>query len=126
MSKTIRTKPPRKINFKGVAYVAGPYRGKTIRDVVENIREAEAAAVELWKRGYAVICPHKNTALLDGIATDEVFLQGDLEILKRCDLLVLLPRWQESAGAVAEHDYAREHGINRRDLYDVLREPKRN
>lgn len=89
-----------------IAFVSGPYRAATESAVVQNIREAEAISVELWKMGYAVICPHKNTALFGGLMPDEVWLQGDLEILKRCDLIVLSPRWEESSGAVAEKNEA--------------------
>lgn len=94
-----------------LAYVAGPYRSKTINGIVQNIREAEAIAGELWKRGFAVICPHKNTALLDGIVPDQTFLDGDFVMLRRCDLVVLTPRWEESVGARAERDEAERYGI---------------
>ena len=95
-----------------VAYIAGPYRGETILDILENIREAEKWALVYWKKGYAVICPHKNSALFDGQAHDDVWLQGDLELLKRSDLIVMIPGWQLSEGALAEFNFARGHGIN--------------
>jgi hypothetical protein len=94
-----------------VAYIAGPYRSKTIRGVVENIRRAEQVAIKYWLKGYAVICPHKNTALLDGVAADDVWLNGDLEILKRCDVIVMIEGWQWSLGAAAELEFARKHGL---------------
>jgi len=85
-----------------VAYVSGRYRAPTLHEVVANIRSAEAVAIALWQMGYAVVTPHLNTALLDGCAPDEVWLEGDLEILKRCDLLVTVPGWEDSKGATAE------------------------
>ena len=94
-----------------VVYLAGPYRAKTIHKVVENIRTAEKYAIELWKKGYAVICPHKNSALLDGVVPDDYFLGGDHEILKRCDIVYMLPGWEKSAGASAEHQLAKNLGI---------------
>jgi len=94
-----------------VAYVAGPYTADTIHGVVQNIRNAEAVAVELWKMGYAVICPHKNTALFDGICEDSVWLEGDLKILKRCDILVLAKGWRSSKGACKEVKIAIEYHI---------------
>ena len=57
-----------------VAFISGPYRGKTESDVVANIRHAEKYALKYWQLGYAVICPHKNTALFGGLAPDEVWL----------------------------------------------------
>ena len=81
-----------------VAYVAGPYNADSIYSIVQNIRRAEFVALSLWKMGYAVICPHKNTSLLDGECTRQTWIDGDLEILRRCDLLVVLPNWGESEG----------------------------
>lgn len=70
-------------------------------------------ALEYWRKGYAVICPHKNTALFDGAegTTDDTWLEGDLEILGRCDVVVALPGWKGSMGARAEVVEARRQGI---------------
>ena len=94
-----------------IAYVAGPYRGRTVWQTVQNIRRAEAVALELWRMGYPTICPHKNTALLDGSCPDETWLEGDLALLARCDLMVLAPGWERSRGTVEEIAYAKEHNI---------------
>ena len=94
-----------------VAYIAGPYRSDTISGVVENIRKAEKVAIKYWKKGYAVICPHKNTALLDGVCDDNVWLKGDIEILKRCDVIVMMEGWETSSGALAELVFAKTNGI---------------
>lgn len=94
-----------------VAYVAGPYRAATARGVVENIRRAEAVALELWARGYVAICPHKNTSLFDGALPDSAWLEGDLEILRRCDLVVCTDDYQRSSGARREVELAIELSI---------------
>ena len=78
---------------------------------MRNIRNAEAVAAELWKTGFAVICPHMNTALMGGICPDDVWLKGDLVMLERCDLVVLAPGWRASAGTLAEVARATERGI---------------
>jgi len=93
-----------------VLYVIGPYRARTIREIVENIRRAEAVALKYWRQGYSVICPHTNSALFDGALNDEDILDGCLEIMGRCDGVVVLPGWQESAGSVAEVAKARSAG----------------
>jgi len=89
-----------------VAYIAGPYRSETIQGIAENIRKAERIAIKYWKGGYAVICPHKNTALFDGECPDNVWLEGDIEIMKRCDVVIMTPDWRQSEGARQEHEIA--------------------
>ena len=89
-----------------LAYVAGPYRSDSESGVVANIRRAEDVAIGLWQMGYAVICPHKNTALFGGLCPDDTWLRGDLEMLLRCDLIVLTPDWEKSSGARAEREMA--------------------
>lgn len=112
MSESQRRAFRRRFEMK-VLYVAGPYRAKTEYQVLQNIREAEAIAVELWKMGFAVICPHKNTAFLGGAKDmpDSVWLRGDLEIIERCDAIVLSPRWRTSTGTIAEKEHAQKLGI---------------
>jgi hypothetical protein len=91
-----------------VAYIAGPYRGRSKVKIINwlqrqaNIRHAAKVAKWAWKEGYAVICPHKNSGNFDGLNTDLMFLNGDVEILKRCDVMILVPRWQQSEGTIDE------------------------
>lgn len=94
-----------------VAFIAGPYRAKSVRGMILNIRQAEKYALRYWKKGYAVICPHLNTSLLDGNDTDHMFLDGAIEIMKRCDLVVMIPGWSTSVGARNEYEVAKSLGI---------------
>jgi hypothetical protein len=94
-----------------VIYIAGPYRAPSEWDVVLNIRSAEAAALNVWRNGGAAICPHKNTAMFGGACPDEGWLQGDLEILRRCDAVFAIDLWWESVGAKAEIELAGSLGI---------------
>jgi hypothetical protein len=96
-----------------VVYVAGPYRGANNWEIENNIRRAEALALVVWQLGAAAICPHANTRFFQGTASDETWLLGDLEILKRCDAVLLTPDWVASAGARAEYEFAKERGIPR-------------
>lgn len=95
-----------------VAYVSGPYRADTPAQILRNIGAAATVAKQLWNEGYAVICPHKNTALFDGDAPDEVWLKGDLEFVKRSDMVVAMTGWENSEGAIAELKYAIEHNVS--------------
>lgn len=94
-----------------VVYIAGPFRAANAWLVEQNIRNAENLALEVWRIGAAVICPHTNTRFFDGAAPDDIWLKGDLEILKRCDAVLLTYNWRRSTGATAEKHYAELHGI---------------
>lgn len=102
-----------KVLKRKVIYLAGPYRAPTIRGVVENIRTSENYLAILWKLGFACISPHMNSAMLDGVhgLVAEDWLDGDFEIIRRCDALFLLPRWEESEGTLLERGVAKEAGI---------------
>jgi len=91
-----------------VIYVAGPYRAETRSEIGLNILRAEKVAKRLWEDGYAVICPHANSAHFDGVVADRCFLEGDIEILTRCDAIYMMKNWQDSEGAMAEHAVAME------------------
>jgi hypothetical protein len=89
-----------------VVYVAGPFRGKDAWEIECNIRRAETLALEVWRLGCAVICPHSNTRFFQGAAPDKVWLDGDLEILRRCDAIIMTEDWERSSGARAEREEA--------------------
>lgn len=99
-----------------ILYISGPYRSKTPYGILQNIRAAESVALKYWRLGYVIICPHKNTALFDGELPDHRWLDGDLEILGRCDGIVMMQNWRESAGAEVEHGYAIEKQL--KIIYD--------
>ena len=94
-----------------LAYVAGKYRGRTHNEIAENIHEARFVATRLWELGYAVICPHTNSGFMSGAAPEEVFLEGGLEMLRRCDLLVLVDEWAASEGTAIEIEEAKRIGL---------------
>src|ERR1051326_4040707 len=98
-----------------IAYVSGPYRSDLGEyHVKKNIRAAEAVAVELWRLGFSVICPHKNSEFMGGAVgcqDDEVWLGGDLELVRRSDFLVMVDGWQDSEGAQMERRLAIRLGI---------------
>lgn len=95
-----------------IIYVAGKYRAETKEGVEANIQKARETAIKLWQLGWAVICPHLNTAHFDGEAPDSVWLEGDKEILRRCDAIYMLDNWRESEGARAELELAISIGLD--------------
>ncbi len=72
----------------------------------QNIRHAETLALEVWRAGYAAICPHSNTRFYQGAAPDNVWLDGDLAILAKCDAILMTDNWEKSSGARAEMQFA--------------------
>ena len=100
-----------------VIFISGKYRAGSEWGLVENIRKAEAAAIELWKQGWVVLCPHKNTAHFGGLCPDRVWLEGDIELLKRCDAVFMLDNWHDSEGAMEEYRIAKE--LNKEIIFEV-------
>jgi hypothetical protein len=88
-----------------ICYLIGPYRGATVSDIHHNIQAAEQAAERLWLAGFAVICPHKNSAYMDGVVADEAFLAAGLEMINRCDFAVVFDYNPDSAGSMQEINY---------------------
>lgn len=97
-----------------IIYLAGPIRPKGDQTLEGNVAKAKRIALELWLMGYVVVCPHANTDLPMAVAerfTMVKWLEGDLEILARCDALVVLEGWEQSMGTRGEICFAREEGI---------------
>jgi hypothetical protein len=96
-----------------IVYVAGPYRADTDEGVVDNIDNAREVGIELWEKGYTAIVPHLNTARfeLDCSCESETYLLGDLEILARCDAILVLPNYEKSMGTLDEISFASRRGI---------------
>jgi hypothetical protein len=96
-----------------LVYLAGPYRSPLGFDGVHrNIQRARRIARRIWTDlRLPTICPHANTAFMDGVGTDGIFLTGDLVMLRRCDAIVMMPGWEDSAGATAELADAVHHGL---------------
>lgn len=97
-------------------YVAGKYLGNSDWETYLNIHHARLAAHRLWDKGWAVICPHSNTAFFGGIGERSgrentsgdwlKWLQGDFEMIKRSDAIYMLNNWQDSKGAKMELEEA--------------------
>jgi hypothetical protein len=100
-----------------IIYTAGPYREFTLDGVVhsvdENIARAMKISAELWQMGHVAICPHGNTAHMEHMIdiSPQQYLDGDIEIVKLCDAMVMTDYWKQSAGAVGEYDEAKRLGM---------------
>ncbi len=95
-------------------YIAGPYSDPDpIHGIEQNVSRASAIALEAWRAGWVAVCPHKNTYPFH-YCTDipeSVWLEGDIELLKRCDAILMIPGWHRSKGAGNEQRVAQRAGI---------------
>ena len=91
-----------------IVFVSGKYSSPTQEGIAANIAHAEAVARRLWAAGFAVICPHSNSAYYDDSATYNQFLAGYLEMIPICDAVIALSNWEDSPGSQVELRRAEE------------------
>ena len=97
------------MNTIPVIYVAGPYRGRSREAVELNIQAARSVGLLCCRKGWSPIIPHANTSHMDAMDPDigdAFWLASTMELLRRCDAVVLVPGWDRSSGTKAEIDEA--------------------
>lgn len=94
-----------------VVYIAGPFRAPTAWGIEQNVRAAEATAFRVASMGFAPLCPHANTRFFHGTLTDAFWLEATMELLRRCDAVMLSEGWDNSSGTKAEIREAERLGI---------------
>ncbi len=104
-----------------VIYVAGPFRASNAWDIECNVRRAEEASLTIWRMGAAALCPHTNTRFFQGAAPDHVWIDGTLELMRRCDAVYVLPNAEQSRGTQGEIREAGAFGIPVFHDFDNLR-----
>jgi hypothetical protein len=94
-------------------YVSGPMTAKHGYSVEQNVQQGLAAHLALLQRGIPNFCPHLGGAF-PSAWTDvswDIWLEYDLAVIDRCTHVLLLPRWETSAGALKEKAYAEAKGL---------------
>lgn len=106
---------PEKKHGMKLVYVAGPYRAETREGVAQNVAAARHVGRLCVQKGWFPVLPTVNTAHFDhdfpGLADDQYWLDGTMELMRRCDAVVLVDGWQYSSGAKAEIEEARKMGL---------------
>jgi hypothetical protein len=90
-----------------LVYIAGPFRGPTPLAVRRNVEAARDLGLLVAAAGGYPVIPHTMTAEFDKQLTDQFWLDGTMELLKRCDAIVCSENWEWSKGAQAELGWAR-------------------
>lgn len=96
-----------------VVYVAGPFRGADGWEIAENVHRAEQLARAVARLGAMPLTPHSIGAKMHGTETDAFWLEGTLELLRRCDAAIFTHDWHRSTGARGENEEAGKLGIPR-------------
>jgi hypothetical protein len=94
-----------------LVFIAGKFSGANAWEIACNVHEAEAAALRVAKLGGMPIVPHSLGRSMFGTLPERFWRDGCLELLGRCDGILLLPRWSNSPGACAEARYADKRGL---------------
>lgn len=94
-------------------YVSGPLSSRYFLKRAFNIYRAWKAAWRFWRAGYAVICPHTNTGLVNlfcpWLEQSAQWLDGYCAMVRRLqpgDAIYMVPGWQNSKGATKEREIA--------------------
>jgi hypothetical protein len=85
-----------------LAVIAGPYNAPTDHEIYDNIQKARKVAEKYIKLGYAVICPHLNTAFMGGLVDEAVFYMMCQEFVLRADTIIMITGWSGSKGSIEE------------------------
>jgi nucleoside 2-deoxyribosyltransferase len=102
-----------------VVYIAGPFRAASAYvdgqqdswGIMQNVMAAAELSLAVWRLGAVGLCPHMNTFCFQNAAPDNVWLDGDLALLAKCDAVLMTDDWERSSGARAEFKFAKDRGI---------------
>lgn len=103
-----------------LVYLAGPISPKDGFLVEENVASALGVYLQLVRHGIPTICPQLS-GMFPSAWTEVTYDEWtaiDFAVIRRCTHVLLLPRWDRSAGARAEKAYAEQHGI--RVVQDIV------
>ena len=97
-----------------LCYIAGPYSSDDYLQVEQNILDAKRAAVRAIELGYYPVIPHSNTPHFEHVCLEkpvDFWYEGTMELLKKCDAIMMFGDWPNSQGAQNEYRYAIENRI---------------
>lgn len=97
-------------------YICGPITG-----VAGYNRPAFATAeAQLREQGYDPINPHALCKTIPEGSEWSAYMKRDIPAMLECDMVVMLPCWQASKGAILERHIANELGIPVKSLDQLI------
>lgn len=105
-------------------YISGPYRADTVNGIHNNIAEARKRAEWGWANGYFPICPHLNSAFIDGLVPDKDILECYLQLVDLCHVILMVDGWKDSQGSIAELQRAKKSRLQ--VISDPLTKPPKD
>lgn len=94
-----------------LVYVAGPYSADTVEGRSANIKAAWKAGCQVAALGVYPVVPHMNTAHMDKIQDWQWWIDATLELMLRCNAVLMMAGWEKSRGARGEEAMAKKVGI---------------
>lgn len=85
-------------------YISGPITG-----VKDYHKHFDAAERTMKRRGYEVLNPANNDAVMPPTATHEEYMKVCIAQLSCCEGILMLKGWKRSEGAREEFCYAVDH-----------------
>ena len=87
--------------------MAGKLTGKNNFEIAQNVAAAEDVGLLVAEAGAMPLIPHSNTGLkFFGTINEQFWYDGTMELLRRCDAVIMVPGWEASKGAQAEREEA--------------------
>lgn len=92
-------------------YISAPFSAGNNWDFEANVRKAEQVAKVIADNGGVPVSRHSLFKRFSGTITGSFWINAAVEVMKKCDAVVLLPGWNDSPGASYENTVARENGL---------------
>ncbi len=98
--------------INALVYLSGPITAKHGRSVEQNVAAALPVYFALLQAGVPAFCPHLSAGFPSAFEVDyRLWLAYDFAVIDRCTHLLTLANWEQSAGALEEVQYARDHHV---------------
>lgn len=91
-------------------YISGPISGKDINEQMKMFETAEICCKTEFGFDTVVFNPFKFTEQKEEKDWGDYMIEC-LPVLKKCDVIIMLPFWEDSKGSSIEYDFAMKCGL---------------